>query len=293
MAFKKNEKFMKGIILAGGNGTRLYPSTTSVSKQLLPVYDKPLIYYPLSILMLAGIREILIITKSKDQILFKNLLGNGEQYGCNFFYKTQDIPGGLAEAFLIGEDFIKRDKVALILGDNIFYGSGFGNLLRTINPIGSTILALESDNPENFGVIEIDGDRIISIEEKPKNPKSNYIIPGLYFFDNKCVEYAKKIKFSKRGEKEITAILNLYLEQGNLNLIKVPRGVSWFDTGTPENLFEASEFIKVIQKNTNKYVACLEEIALLRGFIDKKKLFETSSQNQSSDYWKYLIKNYF
>ena len=284
---------MKGIILAGGNGTRLYPSTTSVSKQLLPVYDKPLIYYPLSILMLAGIREILIITKSKDQILFKNLLGNGEQYGCNFFYKTQDIPGGLAEAFLIGEDFIKRDKVALILGDNIFYGSGFGNLLRTINPIGSTILALESDNPENFGVIEIDGDRIISIEEKPKNPKSNYIIPGLYFFDNKCVEYAKKIKFSKRGEKEITAILNLYLEQGNLNLIKVPRGVSWFDTGTPENLFEASEFIKVIQKNTNKYVACLEEIALLRGFIDKKKLFETSSQNQSSDYWKYLIKNYF
>ena len=283
---------MKGIILAGGNGTRLYPSTTSVSKQLLPVYDKPLIYYPLSILMLAGIREILVITKSKDQILFKNLLGNGEQYGCNFFYKTQDIPGGLAEAFLIGEDFIKRDKVALILGDNIFYGSGFGNLLRTINPIGSTILALESDNPENFGVIEIDGDRIISIEEKPKNPKSNYIIPGLYFFDNKCVEYAKKIKPSKRGEKEITAILNLYLELGNLNLIKVPRGVSWFDTGTPENLFEATEFIKVIQKNTNKYVACLEEIALLRGFIDKKKLLEASSQNQSSDYWKYLIKNY-
>lgn len=283
---------MKGIILAGGNGTRLYPSTISVSKQLLPVYDKPLIYYPLSILMLAGIREILVITKSKDQILFKNLLGNGEQYGCNFFYKTQDIPGGLAEAFLIGEDFIKRDKVALILGDNIFYGSGFGNLLRTTNPIGSTILALESDNPENFGVIEIDGDRIISIEEKPKNPKSNYIIPGLYFFDNKCVEYAKKIKPSKRGEKEITAILNLYLELGNLNLIKVPRGVSWFDTGTPENLFEATEFIKVIQKNTNKYVACLEEIALLRGFIDKKKLLEASSQNQSSDYWKYLIKNY-
>jgi glucose-1-phosphate thymidylyltransferase len=292
VAIKKNEKFMKGIILAGGNGTRLYPATTSVSKQLLPVYDKPLIYYPLSILMLAGIREILIITKSKDQILFKNLLGNGEQYGCNFFYKTQDIPGGLAEAFLIGEDFIKKDKVALILGDNIFYGSGFGNLLRTINPNGSTILALESDNPENFGVIEIDGDKIISIEEKPKNPKSNYIIPGLYFFDNKCVEYAKKIKPSKRGEKEITAILNLYLELGNLNLIKVPRGVSWFDTGTPENLFEATEFIKVIQKNTNKYVACLEEIALLRGFIDKKKLLETSSKNQSSDYWKYLIKNY-
>ena len=283
---------MKGIILAGGNGTRLYPSTTSVSKQLLPVYDKPLIYYPLSILMLAGIKEILIITKSKDQMLFKNLLGNGEQYGCNFFYENQDVPGGLAEAFLIGEDFIKRDKVALILGDNIFYGSGFGNLLRTINPIGSTILALESDNPENFGVIEIDGDSIISIEEKPKNPKSNYIIPGLYFFDNKCVEYAKKIKPSKRGEKEITSILNLYLELGNLNLIKVPRGVSWFDTGTPENLFEATEFIKVIQKNTNKYVACLEEIALLRGFIDKKKLFETSSQNESSDYWKYLIKNY-
>ena len=283
---------MKGIILAGGSGTRLYPLTISVSKQLLPVYDKPMIYYPLSVLMLAGIKEILIISTPQDQKAFINLLGDGSQLGCKFEYKVQHQPNGLAEAFIIGEEFIGKDNVALILGDNIFYGNGFGALIRSkINTNGASIFAYPVKDPERYGIVEFtDNNEVISIEEKPIEPKSNYAVPGLYFYDNRVVEFAKSVKPSSRGEKEITSINKMYLDVGALDVGIMTRGMTWLDTGTLESMDDATEFVRVIEKRTDKKIACIEEIAYLHGFIDKTQALKVAEKYEKSPYGDYIRK---
>jgi len=281
---------MKGIILAGGTGTRLFPATIAVSKQLLPVYDKPMIYYPLSVLMLAGIREILFITTPYDKESFVKLLGDGSDLGCSFSFETQENPNGLAEAFIIGEKFIGKDPVALILGDNILYGSGLGTLLRSkILENKPTIFAIEVQDPERYGVVEFNSNgEVISIEEKPSRPRSNFAIPGLYFYPNNVIEIAKNVKPSKRGEIEITSINNYYLESQELQVVQFPRGITWLDTGTPDSLADANEFVKVIERRTSKKVACIEEIALVRNFITKQDLKVLIKKYGKSDYGKYL-----
>lgn len=281
---------MKGIILAGGSGTRLYPITIAVSKQLLPVYDKPMIYYPLSVLMLAGIRDILFITTPHDQSAFKKLLGDGSHVGCNFEFEVQEEPKGLAEAFTIGEKFIGNDKVALVLGDNLFYGNGFGSLLRSkIDVKGASIFAYPVKDPERYGVVEFDKDnKVVSIEEKPAVPKSKYAIPGLYFYDNKVVDFAKKVKPSNRGEKEISTINQMYLEAGELEVGVMTRGMSWFDTGTVESLDDATEFIRVLQNRQSTMIGCIEEVALIHKFIDKSKFNKAIEKYGKSKYGQYL-----
>ncbi|TRO65119.1 glucose-1-phosphate thymidylyltransferase RfbA [Christiangramia sabulilitoris] len=281
---------MKGIILAGGSGTRLYPITIAVSKQLLPVYDKPMIYYPLSVLMLAGIKDILFITTPHDQEAFKKLLGDGSELGCNFQYAVQHKPNGLAEAFIIGEDFIGRDKVALVLGDNIFYGNGLVNLLRSKTDItGASIFAYTVKDPERYGVVEFDEARKVkSIEEKPSKPKSKFAIPGLYFYDNKVVQYAKEVKPSDRGEKEISTINKMYLDDGMLEVGVMTRGMSWFDTGTVESLDDATEFIRVLQNRQSTMIGCIEEVAYLSNFIDKERVKKLSKRYGKSKYGNYL-----
>ena len=283
---------MKGIILAGGSGTRLHPLTVGVSKQLLPIYDKPMIYYPLSTLMIAGIREILIISTEKDQDSFKNLLGDGKNLGCKFSYKVQKKPNGLAEAFILGEKFIGDSKVALILGDNIFYGKGLGNILRKQNNNnGATVFAYHVNNPEDYGVVQFDENKkAISIEEKPINPKSNYIIPGLYFYDNNVVNYAKMVSPSERGELEITSLNNIYLEKNQLNVEVLDRGLTWFDTGTFESLNRASDFIRITQHHSGNKIACIEEVAYLSKFIDKNQLEVSIKKYKQSQYGLYLKK---
>ena len=283
---------MKGIILAGGKGTRMYPSTKVICKQLLPIYDKPMIFYPLSVLMISGIQDILIITNESDLESFKKLLGDGSNIGCNITYKVQDNPNGIAEAFIIGEEFIGNESVCLILGDNILYGSGLGKLLRSKTKLrGASIFGIEVNNPSAFGVVEIDHNQnIISIEEKPKMPKSNLVVPGIYYYDNSVIEYAKKIKPSKRGEKEITDLNKLYLEKKSLNIDLLPRGVAWLDTGTPENIFEASEFVRVTQKRTYKKIACIEEIAYLMNYIDIHQFKNEIEKQKSPEYKQYLKK---
>jgi glucose-1-phosphate thymidylyltransferase len=281
---------MKGIILAGGSGTRLYPITIAVSKQLLPVYDKPMIYYPLSVLMLAGIKDILFITTPHDQEAFKKLLGDGSQVGCNFEYAIQEEPNGLAEAFIIGEKFIGNDKVALVLGDNIFYGNGLGTLLRNKTEIiGASIFAYPVKDPQRYGVVDFDdNNKAISIEEKPIKPKSIYAVPGLYFYDNNVINYAKKVKPSERGEKEISSINQMYLEEGNLEVGVMTRGMSWFDTGTVESLDDATEFIRVIQNRQSQMIGCIEEVAYLHKFIGKKEIEDAISKYGKSKYGEYL-----
>ena len=281
---------MKGIILAGGSGTRLYPITIAVSKQLLPVYDKPMIYYPLSVLMLAGIREILFITTPHDQAAFKKLLGDGSQVGCRFEYEIQDKPTGLADAFTIGADFIGSDKVALVLGDNIFYGNGLGSLLRSKNDVkGASVFAYPVKDPERYGVVEFDGNKkAISIEEKPEKPKSKYAVPGLYFYDNRVVEFARNVKPSARGEKEISTINQMYLEEGELEVGVMTRGMSWFDTGTVDSLDDATEFIRVLQNRQSEMIGCIEEVALVHKFINIKQFNDAIERYHKSKYGKYL-----
>ena len=283
---------MKGIILAGGKGTRLYPSTYVTCKQLLPIYDKPMIFYPLSVLMLSGIRDILIITNPEDKKMFINLLGDGSRFGCSFQYEVQESPNGIAEAFIIGEHFINNSSVALILGDNLFYGSGLGKILRNGNiQKGATVFAIEVDNPERYGVIEIDSqNKPISIEEKPKNPKSNLALTGLYFYDNNVVEISKSIIPSSRGEKEITAVNNVYLDQSNISVEVLPRGMTWIDAGTPDSIYKAGEFVKIIEERTSRKVACLEEVAYNLGFIDQKEIIQSIDRYGDSSYSKYLEK---
>lgn len=283
---------MKGIILAGGSGTRLYPLTIAVSKQLMPVYDKPMIYYPLSTLLLTGIREILIITTPHDQEAFKKLLGDGSQIGCSFHYVVQPSPDGLAQAFILGKEFIENKSVALILGDNIFYGSGMPALLqKSVNPKGGVIFAYHVNDPERYGVVEFDENlKAISIEEKPKHPKSNYAVPGLYFYDNRVVDFALKLKPSPRGELEITDINKIYLEMGELQVRKLGRGTAWLDTGTFDSLHEASEFVKVVEKRQGFKIGCIEEIAYRMGFIDEEKLLENAHRYGKSGYGDYLVK---
>ncbi len=283
---------MKGIVLAGGSGTRLYPLTIAISKQLLPVYNKPMIYYPLSVLMLAGIREILIITTPHDINSYKKLLGDGSQVGCKFEYAIQPEPNGLAEAFIIGENFIGKDKVALILGDNIFYGSGLGKLLRSkIDITGATVFAYPVYDPERYGVVQFDNDnKVISLEEKPIKAKSNYAVPGLYFYDNRVVEFAKKVEPSERGEKEITTLNQMYLEQAELEVGIMTRGMAWLDTGTIDSLDAATEFVRVIEKRTDKKIACIEEIALLHGFISCEQALEVAEKYGKSEYGIYIKK---
>ena len=282
---------MKGIILAGGSGTRLYPLTKAVSKQIMPVYDKPMIYYPLSVLMLANIRDILIISTPRDVKVFKELLRDGSQLGMKIEYKVQEQPKGLAEAFIIGEDFIGDDRVALILGDNIFYGGSFSTLLRKalLKEEGATVFGYYMPNPEEYGVVEFDkNNKVISLEEKPDNPKSNYVVPGLYFYDNHVVEIAKKVEPSPRGELEITSINNEYLSRGKLNVLPLGRGIAWLDTGSHESLLEASQFVATVQKRQGLYVSCIEEIAFNKGFINKDKLIELAQPLLKTEYGKYL-----
>ncbi len=282
---------MKGIILAGGRGTRLYPLTMSISKQILPVYDKPMIYYPLSVLMLANIREILIISTERDLPVFKELLKDGSELGLKLEYKVQEKPNGLAEAFIIGEEFIGDDNVALILGDNIFYGSGFTGLLEEMSKIenGAAIFGYPVKDPRAYGVVEFDETgRVISLEEKPGNPKSNYAIPGLYFYDNTVVEKAKNVKPSARGEIEITTVNEMYLSEGKLNVKNLGRGIIWFDTGTHEALLEASNYVEAIQKRQGFYIACLEEIAYKKGWINEKDIEKKIEETKMNDYQKYL-----
>ena len=283
---------MKGIILAGGSGTRLHPLTLAVSKQLMPVYDKPMIYYPLSILMQAGIKEILIITTPHDNESFKKLLGDGSQFGCEFTYAIQEIPNGLAQAFVIGEEFINGEKVALILGDNIFYGTGLELILQSNNdPEGGVVFAYHVSDPERYGVVDFDENNIaISIEEKPENPKSNYAVPGLYFYNSDVVEIAKNLKPSKRGEYEITDINKEYLEIGKLQVAILDRGTAWLDTGTFESLMQASQFVQVIEHRQGLKVGCLEEIAYRMGFIDKAQLLKLAEPLVKSGYGEYLLK---
>lgn len=282
---------MKGIILAGGKGTRLYPLTMSISKQILPVYDKPMIYYPLSVLMLANIREILIISTERDLPVFKELLKDGSELGLKLEYKVQEKPNGLAEAFIIGEEFIGDDNVALILGDNIFYGSGFTGLLEEMSKIenGAAIFGYPVKDSRAYGVVEFDETgKAISLEEKPENPKSNYAIPGLYFYDNTVVEKAKNVKPSARGEIEITTVNEMYLSEGKLNVKNLGRGIIWFDTGTHEALLEASNYVEAIQKRQGFYIACLEEIAYKKGWINEKDIEKKIEGTKMNNYQKYL-----
>lgn len=280
---------MKGIVLAGGTGSRLYPSTISVNKHLLPIYDKPMIFYPISVLLLAGIRDILIITTKEDANLFKNLLGSGDYIGCNFKYEIQEAPNGIAEAFIIGEKFIENDNVMLILGDNILYGSGLSSIIKPTLDNCAKIFPIIVNDPERFGVVEYDENhQIISIEEKPENPKSNYAIPGIYYYPNDVIKISKKIRPSARGELEISSLNEYYLSHNRIQAVKLPRGITWLDTGTPESLADAIEFVKVIEKRTTKKIACLEEIALIRGFINKKQAIIAAQRYGKSHYSDYI-----
>jgi glucose-1-phosphate thymidylyltransferase len=285
---------MKGIILAGGSGTRLYPLTKAISKQIMPVYDKPMIYYPLSTLMLAGIREVLIISTPRDLPVFEDLLGTGDQLGMNFSYAIQDQPRGLADAFIVGKDFIGNDPVALVLGDNIFYGQSFSKVLRAVadrtsSEPGATIFGYYVRDPREYGVVEFDAQgKAISIEEKPANPKSNYAVPGLYFYDNDVVDIAANVKPSARGEIEITSVNNEYLNRGNLHVETLGRGFAWLDTGNHDSLLDAADFVAAFQKRQGLYISCIEEIAFKRGFIDKEQLLKLSEPLIKTAYGQYL-----
>lgn len=284
---------MKGIILAGGSGTRLYPVTKSVSKQSLPIYDKPMIYYPLSVLMLAGIRDILIISTPRDINVFKDMLGDGSQLGISFSYAVQDKPRGLADAFIVGEKFIGNDRVALVLGDNIFYGYGFSERLHNAvkREKGATIFGYHVSNPKAFGVVDFDKNmNVLSIEEKPEKPKSNYAVPGLYFYDNDVVEIAKNVKPSARGEIEITAVNNEYLRRGTLKVELFGRGMAWLDTGTHRGLLDASNFVEAVQTRQGLYIACIEEIAYKKGYINKEQLVKLAQPLLKTDYGKYMVR---
>ena len=286
-------KKTKGIVLAGGSGTRLYPSTMTVSKQLLPVYDKPMIYHPISVLMLAGIRDILIISTPEDTPKFEKLLGDGKNLGVNFEYAVQPSPDGLAQAFIIGEKFIGDDNAALVLGDNIFYGMGFSSLLKNASERGdgATVFAYQVKDPERFGVVDFDENKkALSIEEKPKNPKSNFAVTGLYFYDNKVVEYAKSLKPSARGELEITDLNNVYLKNGNLNVEVLGRGFAWLDTGTHDALLQASSYVQTIENNQGIKIACLEEVAWRMGFVDKETIRENARKYKNSNYYQYILR---
>ncbi len=282
---------MKGIILAGGSGTRLYPISIATSKQLMPVYDKPMIYYPLSILMMAGIRDILIISTPEDQSSFQRLLGDGKKLGCNFSYAKQEIPNGLAQAFVIGEEFVGNDKVALVLGDNIFYGAGIQALFEEKNdPDGGVIFAYHVSDPKRYGVVEFDDDRMaVSIEEKPEHPKSNYAVPGLYFFDNSVIDVAKNIAPSARGEYEITDVIKHYLEAGKLQVGILGRGTAWLDTGTFTSLLQAGQFVQVVEERQGLKVGCIEEVAYNMGFIDAEGLRKIAEPLLKSGYGQYLL----
>ncbi|MCC7553820.1 MAG: glucose-1-phosphate thymidylyltransferase RfbA [Methanobacteriaceae archaeon] len=283
---------MKGIVLAGGSGTRLYPITKAVSKQLLPLYDKPMIYYPISVLMLSGIKEILIISTPRDLPMYKDLLSDGSDLGISFSYEIQENPNGLAEAFIVGEEFIGSDNVALILGDNIFHGHRFTEILEKSTKLedGAVIFGYYTKNPEAFGVVEFDDDgNVISVEEKPKKPKSNYVVPGLYFYDNDVIEIAKNVKPSDRGEVEITSVNEEYLKRGKLKVELLGRGMAWLDTGTHQGLLEAANFIETVQKRQSLYIACLEEIAYNKGYINKDKLLKEAETLKKTDYGEYLF----
>ncbi len=283
---------MKGIVLAGGSGTRLFPITQGISKQLMPVYDKPMIYYPLSVLMMAGINEILIITTPEDNESFQRLLGDGSKWGCKFTYTIQAVPNGLAQAFVLGEEFIGNDKVALILGDNIFYGSGLAKLLQQLNdPDGAVVFAYQVSDPERYGVVEFNEKyEAISIEEKPKEPKSNYAVPGLYFYDNSIVEIAKNIQPSARGEYEITDVNKYYLEKKKLQVGVLSRGTAWLDTGTFDSMMQASQFVQIIEQRQGLKIGCPEEIAYRMGYINKEQLTTLAQPLQKSGYGEYLLK---
>ena len=283
---------MKGIILAGGRGTRLYPMTKTVSKQLLPIYDKPLIYYPLSVLLLAGIREILVISTPDDLPMYKKLLGDGSRLGVSFSYKVQERPRGLADAFIVGEEFIGKDSVCLILGDNVFYGTNLSSVLWQAmeNERGATIFGYPVHDPRAYGVVEFDKDfKVLSIEEKPQRPKSNYAVPGLYLYDNRVIDIAKHVKPSARGEIEITSVNNAYLEMSELNVVLLKRGMAWLDTGSPKGMLQAAEFVETIQERQGFYVSCIEEIAWRRGFINTQQLLELGEELYMTDYGQYLI----
>lgn len=285
---------MKGIVMAGGRGTRLYPNTIAVSKQLLPVYDKPLIYYPLSVLLLAGISEILIISTPEDTPDYEKLLGDGSKLGIHIEYKVQEKPRGLADAFILGADFIGSDSVCLVLGDNVFYGQGFSSILeqaeKQIQNGGATIFGYPVANPSEFGVVEFDeNNRVISIEEKPRNPKSNHAVPGLYFYDNKVVEIARSVKPSARGEIEITAVNNAYLEMGELNVTRMGRGMAWLDTGSPRGMLKAAQFVQTVQDMQGFYISCIEEIAWRKGYITAEQLHALGEELKITDYGRYIL----